>query len=115
MGAAAVDYLRGQRVFTREATVDYGAIPAGGVGEARVEVVNLTSTPVRVVGGTSDCSCTAVKDLPVEVPPGGSVTVAVRLKAPDATGNFQRTAWLWTDAPGHQSLPLTLVARSTGG
>ena len=111
---AAVAYVRGDRVFVRLATVEYGAIPAGGTGAARVEVVNLTAGAVRVVGGTSDCSCTAVADLPAEVPAGGSVVVAVRLKAPDTAGNFSRTAWLWTDAPGHRSLPLLLVARSVG-
>ncbi len=112
---AAVAYLRGERVFLSQSVFDFGTVPAGEVAAAAVEVRNLSGREVRIVGGTSDCSCTMIEDLPVTIPAGGTARVTVRLAMPAGAGNFSRTATLWTDAPGHQSIPVALAGRSSGG
>ena len=112
---AAVAYLRGERLFTTQSVLDFGPVRAGESAALVVELRNLTGRAVKVVGGTSDCSCTLIEDLPATIPPGGTLRATVRLTMPAGQGNFTRTATLWTDAPGHQSVPVALTGRSVGG
>ena len=112
---AAVAYLRGERLFTTQSVLDFGPVPAGESATSVVELRNLTGREVNVVGGTSDCSCTLIEDLPATISPGGTLRATVRLKMPAGQGNFSRTATFWTDAPGHQSVLVALTGRSIGG
>ncbi len=75
---------------------------------------NLLAKPVTVVGGTSDCTCTLIEDLPLTLPPGGTGQASIRFTAPPGRGEFIHHARLWTDADGRRTIPLTVVGRSTG-
>lgn len=88
--------------------VDFGQVSAGESAERAVIVRNFGSEAVRLVGGTSGCSC-LVTDVPQTVHPGSSAAVKVRLKVPpDARGAVNRRIVLWTDSTGQPSLGLTV-------
>jgi len=61
---AALARLRGESVSVSNSYVDFGAGHPGDQLEATITVYNWTEEPVRIIGGTSDCSCTALADLP---------------------------------------------------
>src|SRR5262249_55415249 len=109
----ALAYLNGQRVFSRPSVVDLGTGRAGELVERSVEIFNQTDRPLRVVGGTSDCSCLTTSDLPVTIPAGESRTVAVKVKLPPGEGVFQRRVQFWTDADGLQPVHFGLTGRIT--
>jgi hypothetical protein len=64
----AVARLRGEVIVVAPEVVDYGEAARGEVRERRVTVWNFSDTAVRVVGGTTDCACSTLSDLPVTVP-----------------------------------------------
>jgi hypothetical protein len=70
---------------------------AGATSEAKVEVRNWTNQPVRVIGGTSDCSCVVIDDLPVTIAPGDGCVISIRIRPPEGRGAFNRKAFLLTD------------------
>ena len=65
---AAIAYFRGDRVSVRPRLVEIGDGAPGEIRLGTVEVTNWTDETVRIFGGTSDCSCTVLGDLPVTIP-----------------------------------------------
>jgi hypothetical protein len=67
---------------------------------------------VRLIGGTSDCSCVTTADLPVTLPPGEGRVVTVRMKIPASRpGVITRKAELWTDCPARRVVQLRVGCR----
>lgn len=104
---AAVAKLRGQTLTTTShLTFEPGTV--GDLKTATATVRNWTDAPLRLIGGTADCSCLATEDLPVVVPANDGVEVRVRLKIPAGTpGQLTRTVEFLTDCPKHPRLRLT--------
>ena len=108
---AAVANLRGD-ALSATPHVDFGTGKPGDSLEATVTVTNWTNQPIRVIGGTSDCSCTAIGELPVTVPPHGSRAITMRLTIPPTqSGAFARAALLWTDAEKQPTIRFRLGCR----
>lgn len=112
---AALAWLRGDAVTVVPGYVEMGEGKRGQDLEASVEVRNWTDQPVRLIGGTSDCSCVVTRDLPLTVQPREAKAVTIRLKLRTTeTGAFTRTAELWTDCDRQRSVWLVLGARVGG-
>jgi hypothetical protein len=95
---AALARLRGDALTASADFLYLGSGSAGQELEAAIEVRNWTDRPVRLVGGTSDCSCVTTSDLPLTILPGEARPVTVRLRVPAAKpGALTRVAELWTD------------------
>lgn len=111
--AGALAYLRGEKLSVEPRLLDMGEGCIGDNKEAVVHVRNWTDQPIRVLGGTSDCSCVVTRSLPVTIPPGErmSLTVVVRLKGPP--GLFTRTANLFTDHDQTTRVAFRLSGRTT--
>lgn len=93
--------------------IDFGEGHPGQVLEATVEVRNVTDAPIRLIGGTADCSCVTTDGLPATVPPGGAVSVPIQLTLPpETTGAYTRKAVIWTDGGRARSIYLTLSGRA---
>jgi hypothetical protein len=107
---AALAYLRGQRLSVYPALLDMGEGAPGETREANIQLQNWTGNPVRLYGGTSDCSCVATEDLPLTIPPGEGRSIRVKMRLPVANGAFNRTAFLMTD---DEQTP-TILFRLTG-
>jgi hypothetical protein len=108
----ALARLRGETVSVSSDYLNFGSGRAGETLTSVVRVFNRTDAPVKVVGGSSDCSCVTTKDLPVEIAPGGSVELTIQLVLPRTQpGVFTRTAVLWTDHEMRRTIPLQLGSR----
>jgi hypothetical protein len=62
--------LRGDMVTVEPTTIDGGSAPRGTVKSVAVHLCNHTDKPIRVMGGTTDCSCITTDDLPLTLPAG---------------------------------------------
>jgi hypothetical protein len=95
---AALARLQGVALTVSPDHVDFGTGTAGQELLSTVDVRNWTDRTVRLIGGTSDCSCVTTDDLPLNIPPGEARPATVRLKIPASKlGAFTRIVELWTD------------------
>jgi hypothetical protein len=108
---AAIASLRQERLSVYPGLIDMGDGIPGETREAKVELTNRTDELIRVVGGTSDCSCTVLSDLPVTIPPGESRSITVALNLPNATGAFNRKARLRLDDLGLHTVSIRLTGQ----
>ncbi len=109
--AAALARLQGAPLYA-PGYVDFGTGRAGEVLEREVSVTNWTDRPVRLVGGTSDCSCITTEYMPLTIDPGQTAAVPVRLSVPRlVTGAFTRRAELWTDCDRQRTIRFAIGCR----
>lgn len=66
----ALAKLRGESFGVTPSYVDYGKRSVGDRVNAAVEIRNFSDHPLRLTGGSSDCSCVTTLDLPMTIPPG---------------------------------------------
>ncbi|MFL5328691.1 MAG: MauE/DoxX family redox-associated membrane protein [Gemmataceae bacterium] len=93
---AAVAALRGEAV-TYSSLVELPEGTVGTVGESAVEIVNRSDHPLRITGGTNDCSCMTYAALPLTVEAGNRGSVHIWLRRPATSGRYTRKAELLTD------------------
>jgi hypothetical protein len=92
---AAIAALRGEKVsiYPFSARVD-----AGQRGETRMatfEVTNWNEKEIRIIGGSADCSCTVLDDLPLTIAPKETRSVSVSISLAGRPGVFAgRAAFL---------------------
>ena len=108
---AALAILRGERLSIYPSLVDMGEGVPGETRNASIELTNRTDMPIRVIGGTSDCSCTVLGDLPVTIPPGESRSITVAMHLPNAVGAFNRKAGLHLDYVGFRAVGFRVTGR----
>ena len=108
---AALAHLRNERISVNPSLIDMGEDVPGETREAAVELTNHTDQPIRLIGGTSDCSCTVLADLPVTIPPGEARSITVTVKLPNSKGAFNRKAALRIDDQGFNTVGFRLTGR----
>jgi hypothetical protein len=110
---AAIAYFRGERVSVEPRLIDVGEGAPGQSREVSVTVMNWTEQPIRLVGGTADCSCTVLDDLPVTIPGRESRSFSVRVYLSGGPGIFTRKAAFLIDDEGLQRIGFRLTGRIT--
>lgn len=109
---AALSLLRGGPIAATPAHLDLGSGTVGTQLTSQVVLNNWSDRPIRVIGGTSDCSCVTHADLPVTIPPGESRPVTIVLRVPPSpAGRMTRVAELFTDYDQQPKIHLTLSCR----
>jgi hypothetical protein len=108
---AAIAYLRGDRISLSPRLLDVGTGVAGDHKTVDVEVTNWTDKPIRLFGGTSDCSCTVLDDLPVTVPAKGHRVVSVHVLLKGRPGTFTRKGAFLVDDEGFQVVGFVISGR----
>jgi hypothetical protein len=104
--------LRGLPFQASPSVLDFGTGEAGTSIDRQLTVKNYKSTPLRLIGGTSDCSCLATQSLPITIPANSQAEVAVRLRIPAGTpGELARLVELYTDDPSQPKISLRAVCR----
>jgi len=104
--------LRGERISVEPPVTDMGSDAAGHFHRFTVRLHNHTDHAITIIGGTDNCSCKATDDLPVTIPPGGSVPVSVVAVFKGTPGMFQQEFQFHYIDDKHQGL--VLVARYKG-
>ncbi len=108
---AAIAYLRGERISIQPRLADVGTGEAGTERQVTLEVTNWTDQPVRLIGGTQDCSCTVLADLPITIPPLEARSVAVNIRLSGKPGIFTRKADFLVDDQGFKRISFRLTGR----
>jgi hypothetical protein len=95
----ALAQLRGGSISVSSGYVDFGVGHSGDVLEAQVEVRNWTKEPIKLIGGTSNCSCITTRGLPVTLAPGETRAIPVQVKIRQSEpGILTRTVELWAES-----------------
>lgn len=92
-GSRPGDFLarvRGDRITVEPPVTDMGSGERGQKCRFTVRLHNHTDRTITIVGGTTTCACIATDDLPVSIPPGGSVPLTVRTGFKGTPGMFQQ-------------------------
>ena len=108
---AAAAHLRGERVSISPGLADLGAGPLGESHSVAIDVWNWTGAPVRLIGGTADCSCTVLQDLPLEIGAGDVRSVTVNVLMAGKPGIFMRKAGFLIDDHGIKRIDFRLTGR----
>jgi hypothetical protein len=108
--AEALAKLRGEAITVEPAVSEVGEGVRGEARVFRLSLTNQTAEPIRVVGGTTDCSCITTGDLPITLAPGETGSIAVRVRFSGSPGKFQHRFVLYTDAEQQR----VVVARFAG-
>jgi len=88
---------RGEAITVDPPISDMGDVPALDTRSIPIRLVNHTDHPVRVYGGTADCSCVVWNDLPVVVPPRGGQSVTIRVAFRGSPRAVRHSFVLFTD------------------
>jgi hypothetical protein len=82
---------QGKSLVPTRSSFEVGEGPPGASRSIEVSVTNYSDRPVTIVGGTSDCRCMMLTQLPVAVPPYAERTVAVDFRFTGSPGRFRRS------------------------
>jgi len=108
----AVARLRGETLSA--ANVDFGSGKPGDVLEAATTIRNNSDRAIRLLGGTSDCTCTTIRDLPVVIEPGDAALVNIQLRiSADEQSQISRRVALRTNHPSQPMLKFRIQCRSS--
>lgn len=108
---AAVAKLRGEALAVTP-YLDFGSGKPGEVLEATATVTNYTGAPVRLIGGTSDCTCVTIEDFPLTISPGERASFRVRLRVVSkASGQFTRVVTVRTDCASRPVIDFRIGCR----
>lgn len=88
--------------------IELGAGQLGSVERFKVEIQNVSSSAVTVLGGTADCTCATIGPFPATIAPRSSVSLTVAISRKES-GAFERSIVLFTDA-----VPRNLMVRIRG-
>ena len=110
--SVAAAWLRGERLVLEPARFDAGVLAAGETARLQLHVINFTDQSVRIIGGTSSCTCVATAGLPLDCPANATVEIPVTMRAPYGERTVRTTLSLYTDLP---SAPPLLARLSIAG
>jgi hypothetical protein len=93
----ALAWFRGEAITVDPPVSDVGKGQPGEERTFRVELTNRTRRPIRVIGGTTNLSCSATGDLPLTLAEGETGTLEVSVRFVGSPGRFQYRFVLLTD------------------
>lgn len=108
---AAVAHIRGETIVADPEVTDVGEGRLGEFHPFSLNLTNYADKTVRIVGGTSDCSCVATTKLPIDIPPKERRSIDVRVRFTGSAGEFRRRFVLHTDDGRLRAMPITVVGR----
>jgi hypothetical protein len=90
---------RGEKIEVQPAVCFLGKVPRGSIQEFSVNITNHGSEAVRILGGTADCKCRVVQDLPFVLGPGETRAISVFAPFGGNPGPIQKPFRFFTDDP----------------
>lgn len=104
--------LRGDDLAIVPSVVDLGDCSAGVSQTVETKVANFSRKTIFVYGGTSDCSCSVLENLPVEVLPNQTKAISIRIRTSSEPGRWTRNVRLITDSPRDRFVMFKLTGNS---
>jgi hypothetical protein len=105
---AALAAWNGSVLVPERSTYSMGSVEGGARHQADFQIHNVTSNPVKVIGGEPDCSCVALTGLPLQIAAHSTKTLRIEVTPSERhAGPFEHHVYLHldTDSP---SLILTV-------
>ncbi|MBI3837623.1 MAG: DUF1573 domain-containing protein [Planctomycetia bacterium] len=110
--AAALGYLRGRQLLILPEVLDLGDGELGERRAARLQIVNLTDRPAKLLGANSSCSCLVLpKDVPAEIPGHESRWLPIVLAFSGKGGEFWQIVTVYSDVAGGGSASAIVKGR----
>jgi hypothetical protein len=81
--------IRGESLVVDPSLTELGAIHSGETRSFAVSLTNYNNHPVRIIGGTSDCNCIAISDLPLVVSSRSSRQITIKFEARGRATTFK--------------------------
>jgi len=106
---SALAHVRGETVAVSPETLEIGSGKRGDFQAVALNVTNYHDKKIRIVGGTSDCSCIATDDLPIELAPNETHSINIRVKYAGTAGVFRRSFVLYADDEHLRVVPVALT------
>jgi len=103
-------YVRAESIVVEPSVSQVGEAAVGEQRTFTIQLSNHRDRPVKIMGGTTTCSCITTDDLPIIVPPNESRGILVRMRFQGRPGRFQHSVVLYTDNENQQ----TVTARFAG-
>jgi len=94
---AALAHLRAERLSVTPQVVHLGLGAPNELRRIAVEVQNWTDQPITIIGGTNDCACCVIQELPVVIPAGEARSIRALASFPPAVVAFRRSVELLTN------------------
>jgi hypothetical protein len=105
--------LRGDALFIGETELDAGMKRKDELDSIPVQIENLTTSDIRLIGGVASCACVVTDDLPLVIPAKGKATANVKVKFIGSVGRFRHTFTWYTDAPSQLKFSGGITGRVT--
>ncbi|MDE2508745.1 MAG: DUF1573 domain-containing protein [Planctomycetota bacterium] len=97
--ASTLAYLNGDRLFLDSPSKAVGIVVEGLDKEVEFRLKNAGSSPIRLVGARSTCSCVFSDEFPIDVPAGGSQRLRVGVRTQGKVGPVSESMQFYTDSP----------------
>ncbi|MBR6471543.1 MAG: DUF1573 domain-containing protein [Victivallales bacterium] len=97
-----------QPLSVSPASFDLGCFPAWKAQTKTFTIRNTGESAVNLLRVRSSCSCLAADFQPFTLEAGQETAVAATIAANSVAGDFSKTVFLETDAPGEEFLKLTV-------
>jgi len=103
-------FIRGETMMVTPRRQVLAHSKAGDVATVSFTVWNLTRQPIKLVGASHGCTCTATEGLPISIPgiEQRPVTVGYQI-TPGALGHEQHVVY-YTDSPQRPRIAVSLLA-----
>lgn len=106
---SAIAHIHGELISISPEVSDIGAGKRGEFADLTLTLTNYGDGTIRIVGGTSSCSCVTTDDLPLEIPPSENRSINVRVRYTGTAGLFRRRFVLYADTDRLKVVPLTVI------
>ncbi len=113
--AAALAYLKGDRLIANRYALSLGTIDQGPIEDLAFMLSNLSDHPVRCLGENYSCTCMTVGDLPMDIPPGGRRPVTLKFRTTAKLGPVSETVSLLFDDAAQPRLNLKVSGQIRAG
>lgn len=95
---AMIARLRGETLSVQPIVTQLGEGYAGEQRVFQVTLKNNSDKPIKVVGGTTSCSCIVTQDMPVTIPANDKLNITVRINFSGSPGAFTHRFALYSDS-----------------
>lgn len=104
--------VRNETVTVLPESLWAGDVAMGQYHEARIGLRNNLDRPITLVGGTKNCSCYAIKELPATLASGEIRYVPVDVRAPKRKGSFAVRVGFYADLGTMHSISCQVKGRA---
>ena len=106
-------WIAGQQLLFSPTRIELGQVGKNEILERRIRVVNVSSKPLSLLGSQKSCGCIGLDEFPIEIAPGESRELRLRIATGVTPGSFAHSIKFFFDEQGysHVIVPVTGTIR----